>query len=85
MDHSRRQFLASAAGAGALASQVLRAQRYEPRPNVVVIISDDQGYGDMGCYGTEPDPRTPHLDALAASGVRLTGFYANAPMCGLLA
>ncbi len=51
------------------------------RPNVVVILSDDQGYGDIGCYGTEPDPKTPHLDALAQGGVRFTNFYANAPMC----
>lgn len=76
MQLSRRDFLACASAVGAA-----RAQRYSPRPNVVVIISDDQGTGDIGCYGHESDPRTPHLDALAASGVRLTGFYANAPMC----
>lgn len=52
-----------------------------PRPNVVVILSDDQGYGDIGCYGTESDPLTPHLDALAEGGVRFTSFYAAAPMC----
>jgi len=76
MQLSRRDFLACSVAAG-----VARAQRYTPRPNVVVIISDDQGMGDIGCYGHEADPLTPHLDALAASGVRLTGFYANAPMC----
>lgn len=81
MQLTRRQFLASTAAASSYASPRLHAQRYEPRPNVVVIISDDQGYGDIGCYGAEQDPRTPHLDALAASGVRLTGFYVNAPMC----
>lgn len=77
MSLARRQFLLSAAAAAGS----LSAQRYQPRPNVLVIVSDDQGYGDIGCYGTEPDAATPHLDALAASGVRLTGFYANAPMC----
>ncbi len=75
MSLSRRGFLACAAAG------TLSAQRYHPRPNVVVIISDDQGWGDIGCYGAETDPRTPHLDALAASGVRLTSFYVNAPMC----
>ena len=50
------------------------------RPNVVIVLSDDQGYGDVGCYGAQ-DALTPHLDALAASGVRLLDFYANAPMC----
>jgi arylsulfatase A-like enzyme len=50
------------------------------RPNVIFLISDDQGYGDAGCYGA-PDAKTPHLNRLAASGARLTSFYANAPMC----
>ena len=50
------------------------------RPNVVIVLSDDQGYGDVGCYGAQ-DALTPHLDALASSGVRLLDFYANAPMC----
>ena len=48
------------------------------RPNVVLILSDDQGYGDVGCYGC-PDIRTPELDALARDGVRLTQYYANGP------
>jgi arylsulfatase A-like enzyme len=50
------------------------------RPNVVIIVSDDQGYGDLSCMGAT-DFRTPRLDALAASGVRFTGFYANSPVC----
>ncbi len=73
---TRRNFLHAAA-----LTTPLLAQRSAPRPNVVVILSDDQGYGDIGCYGTEPDPLTPNLDALAAGGVRFTSFYANAPMC----
>jgi arylsulfatase A-like enzyme len=75
---NRRDFLRFAAVASATS---LSAQRMVPQPNVVLILSDDQGYGDIGCYGTEADPRTPQLDALAASGVRFTNFYANAPMC----
>jgi arylsulfatase A-like enzyme len=50
------------------------------RPNVVLIIADDLGYGDLGSYGA-PDARTPNLDRLAREGVRLTQFYANAPVC----
>lgn len=58
----------------------VRAQAVAPRPNIVVIIADDLGYGDLGSYGA-PDIKTPHLDRLAREGVRLTDFYANAPVC----
>jgi arylsulfatase A-like enzyme len=51
-----------------------------PRPNVVLIVADDLGYGDLGSYGA-PDIRTPNLDRLAHDGVRLTDYYANAPVC----
>jgi arylsulfatase A-like enzyme len=50
------------------------------RPNVVFIMTDDAGYGDLGSYGAK-DIRTPNLDRLAREGVRLTDFYANAPSC----
>ncbi len=50
------------------------------RPNVVLIITDDIGYGDLGSYGG-PDIRTPNIDRLARQGVRFTDFYANAPLC----
>ncbi|MHB1095258.1 MAG: sulfatase-like hydrolase/transferase [Gemmatimonadaceae bacterium] len=50
------------------------------RPNVVLIITDDVGYGDFGSYGA-PDIRTPNIDALARDGVRLTDFYANGATC----
>src|SRR5438105_12426339 len=50
------------------------------RPNVVLILADDMGYGDLGCYGC-PDIRTPHLDSLGKEGVRLTSFYSNGPEC----
>ena len=51
-----------------------------PPPSVVFIMTDDVGYGDIGSYGA-PDIRTPHIDRLAAEGVRFTDFYANAPVC----
>jgi arylsulfatase A-like enzyme len=50
------------------------------RPNVVLIITDDVGYGDLSSYGA-PDVETPHLDRLAREGVRLTDFYANGATC----
>jgi len=50
------------------------------RPNIVLIVTDDVGYGDFGSYGA-PDVRTPHVDGLARDGVRLTDFYANGATC----
>jgi arylsulfatase A-like enzyme len=50
------------------------------RPNVVLFIMDDLGYGDLGSYGA-PDAKTPHIDRLAREGVRLTDFYANHANC----
>jgi arylsulfatase A-like enzyme len=52
----------------------------QERPNIVLIVADDLGYGDLSSYGA-PDIRTPNLDRLARDGVRLTQFYANAPVC----
>jgi arylsulfatase A-like enzyme len=50
------------------------------RPNIIFILADDLGYGDLRCYGCT-DIRTPHLDRLAVEGVRFTDFYANAAVC----
>lgn len=49
-------------------------------PNVVLIVADDLGYGDLGCYGSK-DIKSPHLDKLAGTGVRFTDAYAAAPVC----
>ncbi len=51
------------------------------RPNVILIVSDDQGYADLGCQGVDEDVRTPNIDALAAGGVRMTNGYVTAPQC----
>ena len=51
-----------------------------PPPNFVIIFTDDQGYADVGCFGST-DIRTPRLDAMAADGMRFTSFYAQ-PICG---
>lgn len=50
-----------------------------PRPNIVIILSDDMGFSDLGCYGGEI--HTPNLDRLAANGLRLTHFYNTARCC----
>lgn len=50
------------------------------RPNFLVILCDDLGYGDLACYG-HPHTKTPHLDRLAKQGMRLTSCYAAAPVC----
>ncbi len=50
------------------------------KPNFVIIFTDDQGYQDVGCFGS-PDIRTPRLDAMAADGMKFTSFYAQ-PICG---
>lgn len=51
-----------------------------PKPNFVVIFTDDQGYQDVGCFGS-PDIRTPRLDTMAREGMKFTSFYAQ-PVCG---
>ncbi len=51
-----------------------------PRPNIVIIYLDDLGIGDLGSYGCQ-DIRTPHMDALAASGIRFANYYTAAPLC----
>jgi arylsulfatase A-like enzyme len=71
----RRDFLKLLAAAPA-AAQTPQSRR----PNFIVIVTDDHGIGDVGCYG-HPEVRTPNLDRLAASGVRFTEWYANAPVC----
>jgi len=48
-------------------------------PNIIIMLADDLGYGDLGCYGGEA--RTPHLDKLAKEGIRFTDFYSAAPNC----
>ena len=49
-------------------------------PNIIVIFNDDQGYQDLGCFGS-PDIKTPHVDQLAAEGMRFTDFYVASPVC----
>src|SRR4051794_30986522 len=73
---NRRQFLA--ASGAALTTLTLHAQR--KRPNVLLILADDLGWGDVSMNDC-PDIETPNIDALAKAGVRFTQYYANAPEC----
>ena len=65
---------------GGLVSSRSIAASEPARPNIVVIFCDDLGYGDLGCFG-HPTIHTPHLDRMAAEGVKLTQFYSAAPVC----
>ncbi|HWR51526.1 MAG TPA: sulfatase [Bryobacteraceae bacterium] len=69
---TRRNFLSVAA------ASAVQARSAAP-PNVVLIVCDDLGYGDLGCYGGSL--RTPHLDRMGSEGVRFTQFYSANPVC----
>src|SRR5512138_999119 len=70
---NRRTFLTMAASAANLRGQQKR------RPNILLILADDLGYSDLGCFGGEIE--TPNLNRLAANGVRFTQFYSTARCC----
>ena len=67
-------------GMFALLVTVPAAVRAEKLPNLVIILADDLGYGDLGCYG-HPSIRTPNLDRMASQGMRFTDFYVAACVC----
>src|SRR5437870_4572769 len=50
------------------------------KPSIILIVADDLGYGDLGCYG-QTKIKTPNLDKLAAEGIRFTSFYAGSTVC----
>lgn len=79
---TRREFIAASAGATAFTkvrTPGLR-QSSSQRPNILFILADDLGYGDLSCYG-RPDYRTPVLDELAQQGTKFLSAYAAAPVC----
>jgi len=88
--HSRRQFLktlgfaAASAGVSSLlpscAGMGKTAKVREKRPNIIFILADDLGYGDLGCYG-QKTIRTPNLDRMVAEGMRFTDHYAGSTVC----
>jgi arylsulfatase A-like enzyme len=76
---TRRDFVSALAGGGSLWIGSAKAQK-AARPNIVVILADDLGYGDLSCYGNTRH-KTPRLDRMAAEGVRFTNFYTPMPFC----
>jgi arylsulfatase A-like enzyme len=60
--------------------QSVPSKRRRQRPNIIFILADDLGWGDLSCYG-RPDYRTPHLDRLAAQGLRFTDAYSASAVC----
>jgi arylsulfatase A-like enzyme len=81
---TRREFIESTVATSALGAGIERAHAAQRsrarRPNVVFILADDLGYGDLSAYG-RPDYQTPVLDNLARQGLRFTSAYAAAPIC----
>ena len=76
---TRREFIGTAVGTtAALSTTALAAPK--PRPNVLFILADDLGYGDLSCYG-RPDYQTPVLDGFARQGLKFMSAYAAAPVC----
>ena len=89
---TRREFL-GALGTGFMAAAGARCSRVVPAgglrtdsrgssrlPNIVLVLTDDQGYGDLGCYGSK-NIDTPNIDRIAADGIRFTDFYTSQAVC----
>ena len=65
---------------GLAVGSLISAHGAAPRPNIIFILADDLGYGELGCYGQKLI-QTPHLDRMAAEGIRFTQFYAGSTVC----
>ncbi len=76
----RRTFLQQAAAASALALASTAAFAANRKPNIVYIVADDAGYGDIGCYGQDKFA-TPNIDRLAEEGLKFTDHYAGSTVC----
>jgi len=82
-NYTRRSFLRAAgttAASLAVSSCTLAAGLTTGKPNILMILVDDLGYGDLSSYGAK-DMQTPNIDKLMASGMRFDNFYANCPVC----
>lgn len=77
---TRREFIEATVATTALAASGVVHGAPARRPNVLFILADDLGYGDLSCYG-RPDYQTPVLDGLARQGLKFTSGYAAAPVC----
>lgn len=82
---NRRKFLA-ALGLGFAGTRLIGCSSTSPSnsetlpPNIILVLADDLGWGDLGCYG-HPYIKTPHLDRLAKQGTQFTQYYVNSPVC----
>jgi arylsulfatase A-like enzyme len=83
-DYTRRRFLkvmgAEAAALASVGHVQARELKLGGKPNILMILVDDLGYGDLSSYGAT-DLKTPHIDSLMAAGMRFDNFYANCPVC----
>src|SRR5436190_16803270 len=66
--------------AAGLASSLTASAQSSRKPNLIVLLADDLGYGDVGCFGS-PDVPTPNIDSLAARGTRFTDGYVSCSVC----
>ena len=80
MKHTRGILSAAAAAIALICFSTAQSGAQTQRPNIVIIVADDMGYGDIGPYGSKDIP-TPNLDALARDGVRFTDAYVSGPYC----
>lgn len=76
---TRRQFIRAAVASSVFAPTLVKSQPKGP-PNIIFILADDLGYGDLSCYG-RPDYQTPHLDRLATTGIRFVNAYSASAVC----
>ena len=80
---TRREFIKSTAVGSAsvmLGSWACKKPTETRKPNIIYILADDLGYGELGCYG-QKKIKTPHIDQLAAEGMRFTQHYSGSPVC----
>jgi arylsulfatase A-like enzyme len=77
---NRREFVSATVAASAMGAIGLAQTVSSPRPNILFILADDLGYGDLSGYG-RPDYKTPILDGMAREGTKFTDAYASAPVC----
>ena len=83
MHIQRREFIKAISAGGFLASLGCTSDNSTPvsdKPNIVLCMADDLGWGDTA-YNGHPNMKTPHLDNMAASGIRFDRFYSSSPVC----
>lgn len=80
MTLTKRVFSFALATFGLLTQMVASASPVQDKPNLIIILTDDQGYSELSCFGGK-HVYTPHIDQMAKEGARLTNFYVAAPLC----